>query len=127
MLEMEYNFNILHFFMSILKHVSKLLVRKLHRYFLISIGPVKQKKNVRKIAIIFLSNSLNMCFGCLEEPTHRDGSFEYPQRMFWLRNKKTTFQLRTLIWGPDKMLIFILVKEALFYTGKSLIGTPLVH
>ena len=31
----------------------------------------------------------------------RDGSFEYPQHMFWLRNKKNNFQLHTLIWGPD--------------------------
>ena len=28
----------------------------------------------------------------------RDGSFEYPQHMFWLRNKKNNFQIRTLIW-----------------------------
>ena len=42
-----------------------------------------------------------MCFGCSKEPSYRDGSFEYPQHMFWLRNKKTNFQLRTLIWGTD--------------------------
>ena len=42
-----------------------------------------------------------MCFGCSKEPSHRDGSFEYPQHMFWLRNKKNNFQLCTLIWGPD--------------------------
>ena len=41
-----------------------------------------------------------MCFGCSKEPSHRDGSFEYPQHMFWLRNKKNNFHLRTLIWGP---------------------------
>ena len=41
-----------------------------------------------------------MCFGCSKEPSHRDGSFEYPQHMFRLRNKKTNFQLRPLIWGP---------------------------
>ena len=29
-----------------------------------------------------------MCFGCSKEPSHRGGSFEYPQQMFWLRNKK---------------------------------------
>ena len=23
-----------------------------------------------------------MCFGCSKEPSHRDGSFEYPQHMF---------------------------------------------
>ena len=41
-----------------------------------------------------------MCFGCSKEPSHRDGSFEYPQHMFWLRNKKNYFPLRTLIRGP---------------------------
>ena len=41
-----------------------------------------------------------MCFGCSKEPSHRDGSFEYPQHMFWLRNEKTNVQLRILIWGP---------------------------
>ena len=61
-----------------------------------SIVPVKQKK-LRKIAIIFLSIT---CFGCSKEPSHPDCSFEYPQHMFWLRNKKNNFQLPTLIWGP---------------------------
>ena len=28
---------------------------------------------------------------------YRDVSFEYPQHMFWLRNKKNKFQLRTFI------------------------------
>ena len=42
-----------------------------------------------------------MCFGCSKEPSHRDGSFEYPQHMFWLKNKKNNFPLRTRIWGPD--------------------------
>ena len=42
-----------------------------------------------------------MCFGCSKEPSHRDGSFEYPQHMFWLRNKKNNFQLHSLIWGPE--------------------------
>ena len=28
------------------------------------------------------------------------GSFEYPQHMFWLRNKKNNFELRTFIWRP---------------------------
>ena len=63
------------------------------------IRPVKKKK--LKIAIIFVFISLNMCFGCSKEPSHRDGSYEYPQHMFWLRNKKNNFQLRTLIWGPE--------------------------
>ena len=65
------------------------------------IGPVKKKK-LCKIAIIFSSIILNMSFGCSKESSHWDGSFEYPQHMFWLRNKKNYFQLHTLIWGPVK-------------------------
>ena len=34
-----------------------------------------------------------------------DGSFEYPQHMFLLRNKKNNFQLCILIWGPDMVEI----------------------
>ena len=30
---------------------------------------------------------LNVCFGCSKEPSHRDGSFEYPKYMFLMRNK----------------------------------------
>ena len=53
---------------------------------------------VRKTVIIFLAVSLNMCLGCSKESAHRDGSFEYPQHMFWFRDKKIYFQLCTLIW-----------------------------
>ena len=42
-----------------------------------------------------------MCFGCSKEPSHRDGSFEYPQHVFKLIDHKNIFQLRTLIWGPE--------------------------
>ena len=41
-----------------------------------------------EIVNIFLFINFNMCFGCSKEPSHRHGSFEYPQHMFWLRNKK---------------------------------------
>ena len=50
-----------------------------------------------------------MCFGCSKEPSHRDGYFEYPQHMFWLRNKKNNFQLHTLIWGPGHGLTSMFV------------------
>ena len=40
-----------------------------------------------------------MCFGCSKEPSHRDGSFEYPQHMFWLRNKKINFSYALLSGG----------------------------
>ena len=34
-------------------------------------------------------------FWVFKKQPHRDGSFEYPQYMFWLRNKKNYFQLHT--------------------------------
>ena len=49
-----------------------------------------------KIVNMFLPISFNICFRCSKEPSHRDGSFEYPQNMFWLRNKKIIFLVRTL-------------------------------
>ena len=48
-----------------------------------------------KIGNIFLPISFNLCFGCSKEPSHSDGSFEYPQHIFWLRNRKVKFPLRT--------------------------------
>ena len=44
-----------------------------------------------KIVDILLPIVFNLCFGCSKEPSHIDGSFEYSQRMFWLRNKKVFF------------------------------------
>ena len=47
-----------------------------------------------------------MCFGFSKEWSHRDGSFEYPQPMFWIRDKENIFPIHTLIWRPEYMLIF---------------------
>ena len=41
------------------------------------------KNDEGKIAFIYLFISLNICFGHSKEPSHRDGSFEHPQHMFW--------------------------------------------
>ena len=59
----------------------------------------------RKFVKIFLSINLNMCFGCSKETPYRGGSFEYPQHMFWLRNKENIFPIRTLIWRPVECVI----------------------
>ena len=53
------------------------------------------------MVIIDLPINLNKCFGCLKESFHRDGSFEYPQHMFWLRNKENSFQFWALSWRPS--------------------------
>ena len=44
-----------------------------------------------------------MCFGCSKEPSHRDGSFEYPLHMFWLRNKK----MRNSLAGSQTDLVML--------------------
>ena len=51
------------------------------------------KTVARKTVIIFLPIDFNICIGCPKEPSHRDGSFEYPQSMFWLRDMKIKFLL----------------------------------
>ena len=48
------------------------------------------------IVNIFLSISYNICFGCSKEPSHLDGSFEYPQHKFWLRNEKIIILVHAL-------------------------------
>ena len=40
-----------------------------------------------------------MYFGCSKEPSHWDGSFEYPQHMFWLRIEKNTNQWPSVLSG----------------------------
>ena len=69
--------------------------------FIVCTGPVKQIFFQHKIAIIFLSISLNICYGCSKEPSHLDGSFEYRQHMLWMRNKEDSFPIHTSIWKPD--------------------------
>ena len=54
--------------------------------------PGLDKQNFeRKIVNMFLLISFNICSECSKTPSHCDGSIEYPQHMFWLRNKKTIF------------------------------------
>ena len=50
---------------------------------------------------------VSICFGCSNELSHCDGSFEYPQHMFWLKNKNVNFLLRTLNLSPDNILFIL--------------------
>ena len=45
-----------------------------------------------------------MCFGCSKEPSHRDGFFEYPQLMFWLRIRKIIISYALLSGGLATVL-----------------------
>ena len=64
-------------------------------FFIYRWAKIFQRKNVN----IFLPIILSICFGCSKEPSHWDGSFEHPQHMFWLRNKKIIFCCTLLTKG----------------------------
>ena len=68
----------------------------------------------------------NICFGCLNEQSHRDGSFEYPQHMFWLRNKKIIFSYTLLTKGlrhacsqNARTMLLPMIKSLLHYMCHS--------
>ena len=65
-----------------------------------------------------------MCFGCSKEPSHKDGSFEYPQHMFWLRNKKNNFSVHFYPGG----LLFTMQKKCSLTTlnHAALFGSNLI-
>ena len=46
---------------------------------------------------IFLLISFGIYCGCSKELSNWDGSFEYPQHMIWLRNKKIVFGTHALL------------------------------
>ena len=46
------------------------------------------------IVNISLPITFHICFGCSKEPSQRDGSFEYPQHIFRLRNKTNIFLVK---------------------------------
>ena len=68
-----------------------------------------------------------MCFGCSKEPSHRDGSFEYPQHMFWLRNKKNNFVTHSYM-GTDIFLskMYMKVKTIMFQTHQRMLKVSAV-
>ena len=54
--------------------------------------------------IYFLTHQFKHVFWVLKRSVSLT-FFEYPQHMFWLRNKKNIFPVRTLNWRPDRGLI----------------------
>ena len=45
----------------------------------------------RTIINIFLPKSHNVCFGYSKEPSHCDGSFEYPKQIFVVEKEEGNF------------------------------------
>ena len=52
---------------------------------------VKNGKNQQKSFVIFLIFAQNIDCGYTLEPPRRGGSNEYPQSMFWSKNKKNRY------------------------------------
>ena len=60
---------------------------------------------------IFLPIYLNIGLGCSKELSHWEGSFEYQQHIFWMRNEENNFQYACLygcLWLIDFLEIFFL-------------------
>ena len=68
---------------------------------------------------IFSYIYLNICLGCSKEPSHRDGSFEYPQHMFWLRTKKIYSELGPYIRKPGTYNLLTEYATATLHTGMT--------
>ena len=51
-----------------------------------------------------------------------ESSFEYPQHMFWLRNKKNNVQVRTLICGLLKFILSISCNLCFGYSKEPFFG-----
>ena len=52
---------------------------------------VKNENFQKKKIDIFLIFAQNIDCGCTLEPPRRGGSYEYPQSMFWSKNKKNRY------------------------------------
>ena len=91
-----------------------------------SVPWVKINRNFQhKIVNIFLPIIVSLCYRCSKEPSHRDGSFENPQHMFWLRNKKVVFLLRTLNYRPVYEHKFLLMNHAMRFPTMLHFDKPL--
>ena len=78
------------------------------------------KKSQHKIVNTFSPILIGICFGCSKEPSHWDGSFEYPQHMFWLRNKKKNSVSQPLLKSCYNDLIFIILNILIQVVWNSL-------
>ena len=95
---------------SILINGSGLVFVEFEALILFSFTFVQLRKIfLPKIVIIFSPFIINIRCGCSKEPSHCDGSFEYPQHMFWLRNKKISLQFMPSFIEAcfDERLIFV--------------------
>ena len=55
-----------------------------------------------RVMVIGVGSDLKYMFWYSKEPSHQKGSFEYPQHVFWLTNRKKIV-LSYLIWPRHVM------------------------
>ena len=73
--------------MIILQYITKTCPCNIQRFFSVA----KKENFVRKCLIFFLIFAQNIDRGYTLEPPRRGGSNEYPQSMFWSKNKKNRY------------------------------------
>ena len=83
------------------------------------IGPEKQIFSV-KLTFFFLSINQNI------EQSHQDGSFEYPQHIFWLRNNKIN-PISGLLELPPSPTMYLVIWNYPPLSEGPLPVTELVH
>ena len=86
-------------FLQVTSNMSEQCIDKYRQriyYYLVKFSGTLHRWLQRYHTRIRTLRSSLVCFGCSKEPSHWDGSFEYPQHMFWLKNKKINFLLPTL-------------------------------
>ena len=59
--------------------------------------------------VYFLTHQFKHVFWVLKQTVSLRRFFEYPQNIFWLRNKKVNFPVDTLIWRPACCLVAVSV------------------
>ena len=71
-----------------------------------------------KLWLFSFTISLNICFGCSKEPSHRDGSFEHPQHSFGREIRKIIFWYAGLSGG---LIAWIKILELVTYYGVTVV------
>ena len=109
------------------KHTFKLIGKKIFTILRSKLLFIKtyiqiNKKVDCKIIYIFLTISLNSCFGCSKETSHWDGPFEYPQHMFGLGNKKIILIMFSYPKACTSALNFVIACHMGFDARKPVFG-----
>ena len=57
---------------------------------------ISQSKNKIVIIFLFFQNLVSTCFGCSNDPSHQEDSFEHPQPLYYSEIKKSIYKYTVL-------------------------------